>query len=369
MLRKSFVLPVLSLVLLSACQSGNETLEKQSAEILAEMKKLNTRLDLLEKQAKQNSELKRINTKLERLEKQMKLVQISRAAPPVFGPTPAIRNQLSKIRPLPANPTDQQIIDYIRQIREASFGQTRFSSNDPQIALYERIGPGHLHLLLPYLDRNGHQAGFHLRYALPKLVGEADKELVRRSMKQYPFLLRNVVRNGWIKEMRKDILALLAQPKEANIPLFELRKSLGDLVESPDDLKTVTDAYIYNVNGFVLLEGLKKLPGVDIRKLVNQAWAEAQKKPDTYENAMSSRAKDVIQNGGPNIEAFKYLLKLLMFPDNPGQQRYRAQTIIPFLSTLCDFPIYDPVCLREWYDKNADRIAYDPATGKYVVKK
>ena len=140
MLRKSFVLPVLSLVLLSACQSGNETLEKQNAEILAEMKKLNTRLDLLEKQAKQNAELKKINSKLDRLEKQINL-----ATPSVFlGSTPAIRNKLAKIRPLPANPTDQQIIDYIRQIREASVGQTGWSSHDPQVALYERIGPGHI---------------------------------------------------------------------------------------------------------------------------------------------------------------------------------------------------------------------------------
>ena len=372
MLRKSFALLVPCLLFLSGCRSGNAELEKQNGEILAEMKKLNARLDDIEKQAKQNAgilpELKKINARLNRMEKQQNQVQTS-SKTYVQGPVWPDRDKLSKIRPLPANPTDQQIIDYIRQIRQASIGQTAFSSNDPQIEMYEQIGPGHLHLLLPYLDRNGHQAGFHLRYALPKLVGEADKELVRRSMKLYPFLLRNVVRNGWIKEMRKDILALLAQPKEANIPLFELRKSLGDLVQSPDDLKIVTDAYIYNVNGFVVLEGLKKLPGVDIRKLVNQAWAEAQKKPDTYENAMSSRAKDVIQNGGPNIEAFKYLLKLLMFSTDPGQQRYRAQTIIPFLSTLCDFPIYDPARLREWYDKNADRIVYDPATGKYVVKK
>ena len=365
MLRKIFALPVAGLLLLSGCRSGNAELEKQNAEILAEMKKLNTRLDLLEKQAKQNAELKKINSKLDRLEKQINL-----ATPSVFlGSTPAIRNKLAKIRPLPANPTDQQIIDYIRQIREASVGQTGWSSHDPQVALYERIGPGHLHLLLPYLNNNGHQAGFHLLHALPKLVGEADKELVRRSLKQYPFLIRCVVRNGWIKEMKKDILALLAQPQEANLPLFELRKSLGDLVQSPDDLKIVTNAYLYNVNGFVLLEGLKKLPGVNIPKLVNEAWTEADKNPENYENAMSSRAKDVIQNGGPNIEAFKYLLKLLMFPNNPGQQRYRAQTIIPFLSARCDFPIYDPARLREWYDKNADRIVFDPATGKYVVKK
>ena len=372
MLRKSFVLPVLSLVLLSGCQSGNETLEKQNAEILAEMKRINTRLDGLEKQAKQNAdirpELKKLNAKLDALDKRIKQARTVNQ-PHVPGPVPPDRNKLSRITKLPPNPTDQQIIDYIRQIRQASIGQTAFSSNDPQVEMYEQIGPGHLHLLLPYLNNNGHQAGFHLLHALPKLVGEADKELVRRSLKQYPFLIRNVVRNGWIREMKKDILALLAQPQEAHLPLFELRKSIGDLVQSPDDLKIVTNAYLYNVNGFVLLEGLKKLPGVNIPKLVNEAWTEADKNPGNYENAMSSRAKDVIQNGGPNIEAFKYLLKLLMFPNNPGQQRYRAQTILPFLSARCDFPIYDPARLREWYDKNADRIAYDPATGKYVVKK
>jgi len=374
MLRKSFVLPVLSLILLSACQSGNETLEKQSAEILAEMKRINTRLDGLEKQAKQNAdirpELKKLNARLNRMEKQQNQVQTS-SKTYVQGPVWPDRDKLSKIRPLPANPTDQQIIDYIRQIRQASIGQTAFSSNDPQVEMYEQIGPGHLHLLLPYLTRNDgmQQPSFHLRIAFPKLVGEADKELVRRSLKQYPFLIRCVVRNGWIKEMKKDILALLAQPQEANLPLFELRKSLGDLVQSSDDLKIVTNAYLYNVNGFVLLEGLKKLPGVNIPKLVNEAWTEADKNPGNYENAMSSRAKDVIQNGGPNIEAFKYLLQLLMFPINPGQQGYRSQTIIPFLSARCDFPIYDQARLREWYDKNADRIVFDPATGKYVVKK
>ena len=372
MLRKMFVLPVAGLLLLSGCRSGQAELEKQNGEILAELKKLNARLDEVEKPAKQNArilaEMKKLNAKLDRMEKQQNQVQTS-SKTYVQGPVWPDRDKLSKIRPLPANPTDQQIIDYIRQIRQASIGQTAFSSNDPQIEMYEQIGPGHLHLLLPYLNNNGHQAGFHLLHALPKLVGEADKELVRRSLKQYPFLIRNVVRNGWGKEMKKDILALLAQPQEANLPLFELRKSLGDLVQSSDDLKIVTNAYLYNVNGFVLLEGLKKLPGVNIPKLVNEAWTEADKNPGNYENAMSSRAKDVIQNGGPNIEAFKYLLKLLMFPNNPGQQSYRAQTIIPFLSARCDFPIYDPARLREWYDKNADRIAYDPATGKYVVKK
>ena len=373
MLDKYLVLPVLALILLSGCRSGNDALEKQNAEILAELKRINARLDDVEKQSKQNTEirpeLKKIDTRLDRLEKQIRQRQQIRqvGSPAFFGPTPEIRKELSKIQ-LPANPSDQQIIDYIRQIREASEGQPGNSSHDPQVALYERIGPGHLHLLFPFLKHDGHHSPLHLMAALPKLVGEADKELVRRSLKQYPILIRCVVSNGWLKEMKKEILALLAQPKEANLPVYELSKYIGDLVQSPDDLKIITDAYIYNRNGFVLLDGLKKLPGMDIRKLVNQAWAEAQKNP-VYENAMISRAQNVIRDGGPNIEAVKYLLKLLMISDNPGSQNYRTHVVVPFLSARCDFPIYDPARLREWYEKNADRIVYDPATGKYVVKK
>ena len=355
MLRKIFALPVAGLLLLPGCRSGNAELEKQNAEILAEMKKLNTRLDLLEKQAKQNAELKRINAKLDRLEKQINL-----ATPSVFlGSTPAIRNKLAKIRPLPANPTDQQIIDYIRQIREATVGQTVFSNTDPQLSLYEQIGPGHLHLLLPYLNRDN-----YLSDMLPKLVGETDKELVRRSLKHYPVLIKSVVLKGWLKEMKKEIMALFKMP---NVRIYEIRDCIPELVQTPDELKIVTDVYVHKPNGFLLLDNLKKLPGVDLRKLVNQAWAEAQKNP-THENAMFCRAQHAIKYGGPNVEAVKYLLKMLM-SDQPGIQTFRKQIIIPFLTPWCDFPIYDQARLREWYGKNADRIVFDPSTGKYVVKK
>jgi|GEM_PF-1207375 len=380
MLRKSFVLPVLALILLAGCRTGNDALEKQNAETLSELKRLNARLDVVEKQSKQNAEIlaemKKINANLDRLEKQMKQIQINRATPPVFGPTPAIRNKLSKIRPLPANPTDQQIIDYIRQIRQASNGQTVFSFNDPQVRMYEQIGPGHLHLLLPYFTGNGgmqQPSSFHLRVALPKLVGEADKELVRRSLKQYPILISGVVRNGWIKEMKQEIIAMLKMPDVSR--LFELRKCIRELGQSPDVLKVLTDIYINDPNGYFFWAGLKQIPGVDIRDLVARAWKKALEDPP-HASAMISRAQQVIQDGGPNVEAVKYLLKVLM-TDPPEKRNFQMRPNVPFLSSRCDFPIYDParsreydpVRLREWYDKNADRIVYDPAKGKYVVKK
>ncbi|MBQ6598245.1 MAG: hypothetical protein IJH79_11895 [Lentisphaeria bacterium] len=363
MLKRFSVLPVLSLVLLSGCQSGNNALEKQNAEILVEMKKINARLDLLEKHAKQNAdirpELKKLNAKLDALDKRIKQARTVNQ-PHVLGPVPPDRNKLSRIKKLPPNPTDQQIIDYIRQIREATVGQTVFSNTDPQLSLYEQIGPGHLHLLLPYLNRDN-----YLTDMLPKLVGETDKELVRRSLKHYPVLIKSVVLKGWLKEMKKEIMALFKMP---NVRVYEIRDCIPELVQTPDELKIVTDVYIHKPDGFFLLDNLKLLPCVDLRQLVNQAWAEAQKKYPTDEQAMIVRAQHAIKYGGPNVEAVKYLLKMLM-SDQPGIQTFRKQIIIPFLTPWCDFPIYDPARLREWYDKNADRIVFDPATGKYVVKK
>ena len=138
MLRKMFVLPVAGLLFLSGCRSGNAELEKQNAEILAELKKLNSRLVVVEKQAKQNAdirpELKKLNAKLDALDKRIKQARTVNQ-PHVLGPVPPDRNKLSRIKKLPPNPTDQQIIDYVRQIREATVGQTVFSNTDPQLSL------------------------------------------------------------------------------------------------------------------------------------------------------------------------------------------------------------------------------------------
>ena len=354
-LRKSFFPSILPLALLAGCCSDHEALEKQNAEILAEMKKINARLERLEKQSRQD----RMNAR----------TIVSRPALSRPRIVPPDRNKLSKIGKLPEKPTDEEIVEYIRQIGEATAGQTLFSPWDPQVALYEEIGPGHLPLLLPYLRGRNHRYMGHLQFALPKLIGEDDKELVRRSLKRYPELLRSMIRKGWQKEMRKEILSLLEQPR-GYLPVFEINACLPDLIRSPEDLKLLTDVYLHDLNGHILLEGLKKVPGADIRKLVNQAWAEASRTPaGTTEMTMSIfSAMNVIRDGGPNVGAVKFLLKQLS-ASTGGRQIYPVYRIAPFLTPLCDFPIHGPDRLADWYEKNADRITFDPAKGKYVLKK
>ena len=350
MLRKTFYLPVLlPVLLLSACRSGNETLEKQNAEILAELKKLNTRMD--------------------RMEKRMNAIGTRSSVTHITAPVPSSPRlvfstdlkKISRIRPLPENPTDRQIIEYVRQIREATGGQNTVSDHDPQIVLYEKIGPGHLMLLLPYLYEQRGPASFHLRAALPKLVNERDKESVRKSLVRYPGLLECVARKGWLKDMKAEVFQLLKT--QNNIPLFAIHDHLPELIQSPEDLQFMTDVFIRKLYGFQLLGDLKRIPGVDIKKAVDQAWDFAKKK-QIPNYPMITRAQNAVQFGN-NVDAFKFLLKMLM-TSNSGT--FWNQQTVPLLASRCDFPLYDPAALRKWYEKNADRIIYDPDEGKFVLK-
>ena len=336
--KESFPLFVLPLFLLCGCRSGNEALEKQNAELLAE--------------------LKTVNARLERVERELTMIRSGRQLIPGSRLVGTDRNKLAKIRRLPKDPTDRQIVEYIRQINEASAGQQVFSPNDPQVALYEQIGPGHLRLLLPYLTGGSPQAG-QLGFALPKLVDERDRELVRQSLRRYPALIETALLKGWGRDMKKEIFAASSTD---TFPLWRVGKRIPDLVRSPEDMEILTSIYINNPNGRVLLNGLKKLPGTDVGKLADLAWKAARK--EGLGHTMIPRAQDAVQYGR-NVEAFRYLLKQLMiFP----AQDYRHRETARFLSGLCDFPICDPAALNEWYGKNADRIVFDPASGKFVLK-
>ena len=359
MSKKSFPLFVLPLFLLCGCRSGNEVLEKQNAELLAELKSANVRLERMESDL---ALLKQVLGRLVRVERELTMIRSGRQLIPGSRLAGADRNKLAKIRRLPKDPTDRQIVEYIRQINEASAGQQVFSPNDPQVALYEQIGPGHLRLLLPYLTGGSPQAR-HLGYALPKLADERDRELVRQSLKRYPVLITAALRKGWGRDMKKEIFAAFAST--GDYPHWVVVKHMPELVQSPGDLKNVTDIYIHDPNGYVLLNGLKKLPGADVGKLADLAW-EAARKERYNEYVMIFRARDAVQYGR-NVGAFRYLLKQVMISGSRNQDSRFRQTAA-FLAGLCDFPVHDPAALNEWYGKNADRIVFDPGSGMFVLK-
>mgnify|MGYP000314986631 FL=1 len=71
---------------------------------------------------------------------------------------------LAKIKPLPDKPTDAEIRAYVGAILEATKDQNSFKPEDPQVAMLEKIGPGHLKILLPYLSQRSY---YNFGYALP----------------------------------------------------------------------------------------------------------------------------------------------------------------------------------------------------------
>uniref|UniRef100_UPI00266C5F55 DMT family transporter n=1 Tax=Victivallis vadensis TaxID=172901 RepID=UPI00266C5F55 len=125
--------------------------------------------------------------------------------PSPYLPNPDLK-KLSGISVLPEKPTDRQISEYLAEIEEASRGQRVFGSQDPQVDLLRRVGPGHLKLLIPYLDR---KISSYLCWALPALVGEEEKELVISLLPEREEFLGIVVDRGWAEEARSEIVQLL----------------------------------------------------------------------------------------------------------------------------------------------------------------
>ena len=128
-------------------------------------------------------QMQQLNKNLETLTKQLE--KYNRQATQKTG-NPIVRNRgdiktLATIK-LPKNPTDEQIIEYVQKISNATRGQNVFAPDDIQVTLLKKIGPGHLALLDPFLSESSH----HLHYALPSLVGKADKKAALKHLPQVP---------------------------------------------------------------------------------------------------------------------------------------------------------------------------------------
>ena len=207
--------------LIAGCQSGNEVLEQQNAQILSELRKLNQQLSGIQKKMQEEPALA------------FSSVKYPYNSTSARGANLAL---LAKIKRLPENPTDDQIVKYVQQIIAATAGQNSYSMTDPQVGMYKLIGTGHLKVLLPFLDGGTFNAFYHLKEAMPDLVEEKDKPLIKSSLIQYPKLLDTVVKKGWSREFKKEILKLLESTTNSS-PFHTLRMVVPSLAETPEDIQ------------------------------------------------------------------------------------------------------------------------------------
>ena len=347
---KKLLLPGCVLVLaLAGCCSGDEALEKQNAElkkqneeILSQLRKLHGRVADLEK----------------RLASRVPYVQTD-------------WSRFKKVKPLPPNPTDAQIVAYLREIADYSDGQRAMGPSDPQVTLFRKIGPGHLKLLLPFLNDRESEGNLwirsYLRYALPSLVTVEDIPFIKANVVSTPELLCAVTSMEFARPMKQEIFEVLRKsPRPWAVdyrPEFE--RLMAELAETPQDRKTLEEIYIDNFYRDGLLDVLLKIPGCNVGEVTVKAWRKISREEERQ--ALLYRKALAAVRYGHDVSACKYFLKIIMSPARPHDM---IPTIArETLMLLSDFPVYDRERLLSWYEKNQNKIVFDEKSGKFVLKK
>ncbi len=98
---------------------------------------------------------------------------------------------LDQVR-FPENVTEQTVREYIQAIAEATEGQHSWSSRDRQVAMLQKVGPEHVQLLFEEMPDS-----YHLQFAVPPLIGEAQKAWVIENLRRHPWLVDVVWKNNW----------------------------------------------------------------------------------------------------------------------------------------------------------------------------
>ncbi len=324
-----------SLLLLAGCQCDRPTPAQE--EVLRRLDSISKSLDDLNKN----------------LEANRKIIQ-----PAInYGMRGVDPAKLAAIAPLPEKPTDAQIISYIAAIKESSIGQTSFHNGQPQVDLYRKIGPGHLRLLLTEIP--GSPRNYHLFYALPDLVGPDDKEAALAALPAVPDLIVPVLKNGWGKEYKKKVFEVLAGGGAHS--LSDQKKAILALAETDEDRQLLMDAFVRNASLSFMFDDLALLPGVNPAELANRAW-ELQRF-SSYDWQRSPIALLAAKNG--NVEALGFLINKFA---TKGRDGYLDENIPFFIAIATGQPL-QPEKLLNWYGENRDKLVFDPATKRYLIKK
>lgn len=273
-----------------------------------------------------------------------------------YLPNPDLK-KLSGISVLPEKPTDRQISEYLAEIEEASRGQRVFGSQDPQVDLLRRIGPGHLKLLIPYLDR---KISSYLCWALPALVGEEEKELVISLLPEREEFLGIVVDRGWAEEARSEIVQLLKNGGANGAE--RVPEAVGQVGRTPEERAELTAVFLESPMTGKMFPAMEGFPEGDAKEIIWKAC-------DNHRDEMSfSRAVFEFHAARyGRVDSLIYLLKeegkYHCMLDFVGGEFAREE-----LARLLHMP-FDSAAMLEYVTTNRAGLRFDADERRYVLMK
>jgi hypothetical protein len=171
---------------------------------------------------------------------------------------------------LPAEPTREQVLEYVRAIARASRGQNRFSSQDPQIEMLVRIGRRNVDALIEAFDEPVQETlDFYARWALRRLAGEEHKDVLIASLARHPELAEVILEKKWTidaGQVLKD--GLKGRPHYLPTEWIQAVASLRD----PETYEDLIAYFIEGTNKPQTYEAIRSLPGIDLESAVAETW-------------------------------------------------------------------------------------------------
>jgi hypothetical protein len=254
-------------------------------------------------------------------------------------------------------PSGQDVRFYVASILRASVRhRNAYGADDPEVRLLEKVGSGHVGILLePLLYADRPNADMYLVEAIKVLAREEHKEIVLRSLPVVRDLVQVVQARGWTEEATPILLAALADRRSWTLPNPGLPTEWIDAVaglarpETYDDLKTY---FHYGANRYWTWTAIRRLPGIDLGAQVEQLWGWARKLDDAWERI--NLAAVAAHYGHKDA-----LGVLFEEPDDwPNWDVIEAVT--PYRGSRAE-----PERAKEWFEAHKDRLVFDAALGKY----
>jgi hypothetical protein len=261
----------------------------------------------------------------------------------------------------PADPTAENLKNYINEIVVASQGNQSYSTQDPQIAMLALVGTDNLQLLVNAMPdgASGGMGVYYVEKAISLLVEDRHRDLILEALPVKQRLVSVVLEKRWEREARDILIAGLKESNGAYLP-GEWVKAVAAL-RDPETYDVLTEymaktssspSYVY--------ESIRLLPGIQLGDAVSKAWEKAKGSDNQYN--VAGMAVIAASYGHP--DAVETLIGLLKNP--PGRT---SSFVNPRLSLLLHL---DTSGSNEeiiaWYETNKENLVFDPKSKKFKLK-
>lgn len=240
--------------------------ERQLKAILERLQAIEARLDKLEEEKKKDEELAERFPGMDRRFAEQREAQKKQEAADLAAFKEAIAG-----KELPANPTKDQVREYVKAVLEVpKEREGSYSSNDPQTQYLKKIGPEHLDVLFEVLGNRKHN--HYLRYAIEALIGPGHKQLVLEQLPKHPGLIGYIKQYRWEQDARESVLQQLRDQPDTSPKLFF---DVALLYDDEESCKVLRNVFVEHPERGKYYEGLRRHKGIDIDEAVGEAWLEA----------------------------------------------------------------------------------------------